>query len=392
MAPGGTPLSRLGQTPMKGTGTVDDLMPDGGSRRTAPRVLALLPSHNEEALLPAAIRSLEAQTVPLERIVVVSDNSSDGTASLAAGWGGRVELFETRGNRHRKAGALNQALATLLPTLEDDDRVFVMDADSTVGPDFLARALAVQAADPSVGAVGGIFLADGAHSLWERMQANEYVRYAREIARDRARVRVLTGTATFVRVGALRAVAQARNSRQLPGTGFYETGALCEDFEMTLALKTLGYRCLSPRECLVRTEVMPTLGTWWRQRTRWQRGALQCLGAYALSRTTRPYICKQAVTAVGILLQALLLLVTGWALETGTLHFQPFWAAVGMVFTAERVISVWKGGRLSRAIAAAVLPELFYDYVLSVVFLCVYAQVALRREGQWGIATIDRAR
>jgi cellulose synthase/poly-beta-1,6-N-acetylglucosamine synthase-like glycosyltransferase len=330
--------------------------------------------------------------VLVDRMVVVSDNSTDGTAAIADGWGGRVCLFETSANRNRKAGALNQALAALLPALEDDDRVLVMDADSTIGPDFLARALAVQAADVTVGAVGGIFLADGERSLWERLQASEYVRYARQIARDGARARVLTGTATLARVGALRAVAQARRARQLPGTGIYETGALCEDFELTLALKTLGYRCLSPRECLVRTEVMPTLGTWWRQRTRWQRGALQGLGAYGLTRTTLPYVVKQGVTAVGILLQGLLLLITGWALGTGTLHFQPFWAAVGLVFVAERLVSVWRGGPLSRTIAAAVLPELLYDYLLSAVFLGVYVQVALRHQGQWGLATIDQAR
>jgi cellulose synthase/poly-beta-1,6-N-acetylglucosamine synthase-like glycosyltransferase len=354
-------------------------------------MVALIPSHNEEGLLPAAIRSIEAQTVPVERIVVVSDNSTDGTAAIAAGWGGKVRLFETRSNSDRKAGALNQALVALLPMLDDEDRVFVMDADSTIEPDFLAQALAVQAADPTVGAVGGIFLACGEHSLWERLQASEYVRYARQIARDGARTRVLTGTATFVRVEALRAVARARCTQQLPGTGIYETAALCEDFELTLALKTLGYRCVSPKECLVHTEVMSTLGTWWRQRTRWQRGALQCLAAYGLSRTTLPYVFKQVVGGVGILMQALLLLVTGWAIWTGTLSFQPFWAAVGLVFVAERLISVWRAGPASRVIAATVLPELVYDYLLSVVFVGVYAQVVLRREGQWGIATIDQA-
>ncbi len=348
-----------------------DLVRQDATPRSAPRILALLPSHNEEALLPAALRSLEAQTVPVERIVVVSDHSTDGTAAIAAGWGGRVGLFETRANRDRKAGALNQALAALLPTLEDEDRVFVLDADSTIGPDFLAH---------------------DAHGLWQRLQASEYVRYAREIARDQARARVLTGTATVVRVGALRAVARARRARQLPGTGIYQTGALCEDFELTLALKTLGNRCLSPQACVVHTEVMPTLGTWWRQRTRWQRGALQCLGAYGRSATTRPYVLRQAVTALGILMQGLLSLVTGWALATGTLHFQPFWAALGLVFVAERLTSVWRAGPTGRAIAAAVVPEMLYDLLLSAVIVGVYAQVVLRREGHWGLATIDRAR
>jgi poly-beta-1,6-N-acetyl-D-glucosamine synthase len=184
---------------------------------TVKRIVALVPSHNEEASLPAALRSLEEQTVSIGQIVVVSDNSTDGTASLAAQWGRTVSLFETRGNRDKKAGALNQALSSLLPTLFDHDFVLVMDADSSISPGFVARALALMEADSTVGAVGGIFLATGAHSLLERLQANEYVRYAREIARDHAKARVLTGTATFARVGALRSVQTARSGHRLPG-------------------------------------------------------------------------------------------------------------------------------------------------------------------------------
>lgn len=357
-----------------------------------PRVTALIPSHNEEVLLPAALRALETQTVAVDRIVVVSDNSTDETAAIAAGWGGRVELFETCGNRDRKAGALNQALSALIPHLADDDWVLVMDADSRVAQGFIARAQAAAGADPRVGAVGGIFLACGERTLLERLQAHEYVRYAREIARDGARAKVLTGTATMSSVRVLKAVAAARAEGRLPGRGIYHSRALCEDFELTLALKSLGHRCVSPKECLVRTEVMPTAGALWRQRTRWQRGALQCLRFYGLSRVTLPYIAKQIEMTAGLLATGLLLLLSGWALRTGTLTFQPVWVALSLVFFVERIVSVWRAGRTGRLITLSVLPDLLYDYLISAVFIYVWAQVALRREGQWGLATIDNGR
>lgn len=356
------------------------------------RVIALIPSHNEEVLLADAVRSLEAQTAGVERIVVVSENSTDRTAAIAAGWGGRVELFETDGNRDRKAGALNQALSVLLPQLADDDWVLVMDADSCVVPGFVARALEAADADLRVGAVGGLFLAYGEGTLLGRLQANEYVRYAREIARDGARAKVLTGTSTMAPVEVLKAVARARAEGRLPGEGVYHPEALCEDFELTLALKRLGYRCVSPKECVVRTEVMPTVGQWWRQRTRWQRGALQCLGCYGLSRVTLPYVLKQAEMAVGVLAVGLLLLITSWSLGAGRLAFQPFWGVLGLVFFAERVVSVWRVGGAGRALAIGLVPDLLYDYLIGAVFVCVWAQVALRREGKWGIATIDNGR
>ena len=43
---------------------------------------------------------------------------------------------------------------------------------------------------------------------------------------------------------------------------------------------------VSPMQCRVITEVMPTWRALWRQRMRWQRGALENIGAYGLTRAT----------------------------------------------------------------------------------------------------------
>ena len=366
------------------------VLPYQGDRwTTMGRVLALIPSHNEELLLPEAIRALEDQTHPIWRIIVLSDNSTDGTVSTAVRWGGRVGLYETVGNRNRKAGALNQALGVFLPLLDDDDWILVMDADSGIVPGFVARAIEA-ASLPSVGAVGGVFLAIGEYGVLERLQALEYVRYAREVGRQRGRAKVLTGTATFVRVSALRAVVAARASGRLPGrTGIYHPGALCEDFELTLALRHLGYTCVSPKECIVRTEVMPSVPSLWRQRTRWQRGALQCIRFYGVTRQTLPYIAQQAGMALGLMGTALLLLITVWSLTIGSLQFQPYWAAAGLIFWAERLLSAWRGGRIGRTLAACMVPDLVYDQFIGLVNVFVWFQVAIGREGQWGLASID---
>jgi cellulose synthase/poly-beta-1,6-N-acetylglucosamine synthase-like glycosyltransferase len=45
-----------------------------------------------------------------------------------------------RTNAHKKAGALNQALDSLLPELRDDDSVLVMDAGSILAPGFVSEA------------------------------------------------------------------------------------------------------------------------------------------------------------------------------------------------------------------------------------------------------------
>ncbi len=61
----------------------------------------------------------------------------------------------------------------------------------------------------------------------------------------------------MIRGYALRAVAEARGPL-IPGTAgqVYDTLALTEDNELTLALKTLGARMTSPPQCRVTTELM----------------------------------------------------------------------------------------------------------------------------------------
>lgn len=345
--------------------------------------------------MPQAIRSLEAQTHAISRIVVVSDNSSDGTAELVRSWGGNVELFETLGNRDKKAGALNQALSRFLPEIEGF--VLVMDADSEVVPEFVTAALA--AFEPSVGAVGGIFLARQADGLLQQLQLNEYTRYAREIARRRARAKVLTGTATILPVSILREVEVARREGRLPGGSggrsvlyreYYNTDALTEDFELTLAISHLGYRCLSPKACVVYTELMPSPAALWKQRIRWQTGGTQCLRMYGVTRVTTPYIARQTFTMVGIVSLLLLVGVTLGSAFAGWLDFQPFWTTVGSVFLAERVVTVWRGGAKARLIALFTLPEFSYDAFISAVFVVSYAKFLIGRTCDWGVETIDK--
>ena len=130
-------------------------------------ITAVLPAHNEQDVLPAALAALQAQTVAPDRILVVSDNSTDATVAVARGLG--AEVVETVGNRHRKAGALNQVLPTVTT-----DVVLVMDADTTIAPTFVEEGLSILAERPEVGAVGGVFRGAESPGLLHRFQRNEF--------------------------------------------------------------------------------------------------------------------------------------------------------------------------------------------------------------------------
>jgi cellulose synthase/poly-beta-1,6-N-acetylglucosamine synthase-like glycosyltransferase len=346
-------------------------------------VTVLVPAHNEEASLGATLESLWSQSVPPARIVVVADNCTDRTVEVARAHG--AEVFESVDNTHKKGGALNQALRWLLPGQGENDVVMVMDADTALDPGFLEIAVQRFTADRALMAVGGLFYGEQGHGLIGQFQRNEYVRYGREIKRRRGRVFVLTGTASLFRPRALRTVAESRGSL-IPGrTGdVYDTAALTEDNELTIALKSLGALMISPLGCTVVTELMPTWRTLWNQRLRWQRGALENVGAYGITPQTMRYWFQQlgigygvfALTSYFLLLLIMLLATDGWV-------WFPFWLGIGSIFMVERVVTVWKGGWKARLLAMTLFPELFFDFFLDIVFVKGVLDISLGRDAAW---------
>lgn len=346
------------------------------------RLRALIPAHNEEETIVQTIASLRGQTQAVQDIVVVADRCDDRTEQLAREAG--VEVMSIAHNRHKKAGALNIALRDVLAQCADDDAVLVVDADSSLGARFVETAVQILAENPRVGAVGGIFYAAHRRNLLEQLQANEYVRYAREIERRGGDARVITGTGALFRACALRQVADERSTGRLPGaSGVYDTLALTEDNELTLALKALGWRCVSPEECIVETDTMPTLSMLWRQRMRWQRGAIQNLRAHGWNRTTAPYALRQSYMGMTVLVWALLGVMTAASVLSGQFHLVPFWTALGGIFWLERVVSVRRAGPRGVALAAPLVVEAGYDFLIMAVYVKSVVDLVLRRRERW---------
>ncbi len=347
-------------------------------------VTVLIPAYNEEDRLPATLESLLGQQAPPERVIVVADNCTDGTVALARAAG--VEVFETVDNVDKKAGALNQALRTLLPGQGDNDLIMIMDADTTLDAGFLRVARGRFTNDRALMAVGGLFYGEDGCGMLGQFQRNEYFRYSRDLSRRPGRVWVLTGTASIFRPVAFRTIAEERG-KSLPGPAgeVYDTRALTEDNELTLALKSLGGLMVSPEQCTVVTEVMPTWRTLWTQRLRWQRGALENLGTYGITLSTLRYWTQQlgigygafAFAAYFSLMQVMIFGPSDWV-------WYPFWLGVGGVFVAERVITVWRGGWRARILALTLFPELAYAMFLNAVYVKGVFDMALGRRALWG--------
>ncbi|MFV5991374.1 glycosyltransferase family 2 protein [Streptomyces sp. NPDC056231] len=345
-------------------------------------VIALIPAHNEADAIADSIQGLYGQILPPWRVIVVADNCTDTTVAIADSLG--AEVFETQGNRHKKAGGLNQALARLLPALHDDDVVLVTDADSALDPGFVA--CGVEHLAKGYGGVGGTFRGGPGGGFVGHLQRNEYARYSRDVKRLGGKCLVLTGTAAMFRVQVLRQISQARLEGRLPAGdgrgGIYDTSVLTEDNELTFAVLHLGYQVLSPEGCTLTTEVMLTWKALWDQRLRWKRGAVENCVQYGLTRITWRYWGRQLLSMVGVLVTAVYLATLAYALASHSFHVNEFWLWVSLVFVIERVVTVRELG-WKRMLLAASMYELLFDFLLQACHAKAYLDSVFRRERAW---------
>ncbi|SEN52149.1 Glycosyltransferase, catalytic subunit of cellulose synthase and poly-beta-1,6-N-acetylglucosamine synthase [Nonomuraea pusilla] len=346
------------------------------------RVTALVPAHDEAGQIAESIASLRAQTRPPDRLVVIADNCTDATAAIARSLG--AEVFETSGNAHKKAGALNQVLDRLLGFLGPFDVVLVLDADSALDPGFVQAGLEWLAGG-RYAAVGGTFTGKDGGGLVGAFQRNEYVRYARDVRRLKGKALVLTGTATMFRALTLQLVVRARNEGRLPGAAHvYDVRVLTEDNELTLAILHLGLRILAPKECTLTTEVMPTWRDLFRQRLRWKRGALENLTDYGWTKVTREYWGRQLLSLVGVIVVFVYLATIVWSFAVaGGLRMHPLWAAITVIFAVERVVTVRARGPAQMLLAGLLVVEMVFDVFLQIVQAKAFWEAAWRRERKW---------
>jgi cellulose synthase/poly-beta-1,6-N-acetylglucosamine synthase-like glycosyltransferase len=362
---------------------------DRDGRRSLPpvdparvKVTVLIPAHNEGNQITETIASLKSQERRPDRVIVIADNCTDTTAALAQLCG--AEVIATRGNRHKKAGALNQILKRLLPYLGLEDAVLVMDADSALDRGFIHNGVKYLATG-RYAAIGGTFTGKPGGGAVGAFQRNEYARYARDVRRLSGKALVLTGTATLFRALTLHEVGAARGSGRLPGGDHvYDVRVLTEDNELTLAILHLDLRILCPRECTLTTEVMATWGDLSRQRLRWKRGALENLMDYGWTSVTRAYWGRQLLSLIGIIVTFTYLATVAYSfIWLGGIRLSPVWTAVTAIFIIERVVTVRSRGLVQMAIAAVLVVEMIFDVFLQMVQAKAFWEAAWRKERKW---------
>ncbi|EJN60001.1 glycosyltransferase [Halogranum rubrum] len=228
-----------------------------------PFVSVLIPAYNESSYIGNCIQSVLASDYPTDRleVIVVDDGSTDDTYTEAASHRNeRVSVF-TRANGGKHA-ALNFGLSCARGEV-----LVGVDADSTLHPTALQRAVARLQSDSRIGAVAGTVVIDNPQGIVGGVQALEYVLGINTLRRAFSYL----GTVMVVPgcLGVFRREA-------LEGVGGYDADTVTEDFDLTVRLIKAGWR-VELTESIVYTEAPFSLGDLLNQRLRWTRGNIQTL-------------------------------------------------------------------------------------------------------------------
>ena len=107
-----------------------------------PRLAILMPAHDEAVLIAATVAAVQPQLQPTDRLIVIADNCSDLTATLARTAGAEV-IERTDTVRRGKGYALDFGIRHL--EAAPPELLVILDADCQLGEDALDRLAACSA-------------------------------------------------------------------------------------------------------------------------------------------------------------------------------------------------------------------------------------------------------
>lgn len=208
--------------------------------------------YNDALTIGPCIESLLKQTRRPDRILIVDDGSTDGTAEV-------IDAYRPRGvhavhlpRNVGKTRALEAALRVI-----DTDLVAITDADSLVHEAYVER-IVPAFHDPRVAAVGGI-LESIPHTWVTAARQVEYVtglHLVRRAEADMDSIFVLVGSATTYRTSILKTMG-------------FEHDTIAEDLDLTFRLHAAGHVLRLEPRAKVFVSDPPTLRDYHKQLDRW---------------------------------------------------------------------------------------------------------------------------
>ena len=148
------------------------------------KISIVIPAHNEEAFLEKTLQSLVEQTLLPENIIIVDDQSSDGTAAIASDFAKKhpfITLVKTNSSEaHLPGSKVINAFHKGLDLLENDfDIICKFDADLIFPKDYLETIQNIFETDPKAGMAGGFcYIQKNGEWVLENLTDKDHIRGA----------------------------------------------------------------------------------------------------------------------------------------------------------------------------------------------------------------------
>jgi rhamnopyranosyl-N-acetylglucosaminyl-diphospho-decaprenol beta-1,3/1,4-galactofuranosyltransferase len=209
------------------------------------RVAALVLTRNRRELLLECLGALERQSAPVDRVVVVDNDSSDGTEETVRGLGLGERLVYRRLDRNMGSAGGYAAGIEVARELEID-WIWVMDDDAEPRDDALERLLAAPAAsDPGTAALASAVVVPGGDvDVLHRGFTGRFLR-ALPAEEYREGNHVALGFSSFT---GLFVSARAARAEDPPRADFF---IWADDVEYTIRLRRHGRIVLVPEAVIV---------------------------------------------------------------------------------------------------------------------------------------------
>jgi len=190
-----------------------------------PTVTVLIAAYNEAAHIERTVRNKLAQDYPADRldVIVVSDESDDGTDAIVTGIGDSRVRLRRQSPRAGKTSGLN-----LIAPLASGEVLVTSDANSFYAPDTV-RELVRPLADPAVGYVTGRMLYRAPDGSPTGEGCSAYMRYENQLRAWETRLGSIVGVDGGVDA-IRRSIWEPMRPDQLP------------DFVAPLTVREKGYR------------------------------------------------------------------------------------------------------------------------------------------------------
>ncbi|MFS4416581.1 glycosyltransferase family 2 protein [Maribacter sp. 2307ULW6-5] len=135
------------------------------------RYYVVIPAHNEAQFIEGTLNSLLEQRLKPSRVVVVNDNSSDGTEQIINTFSAKHDQLQgltiATGAAHMPGSKVVHAFAQGLALLDDQyDFIVKLDADVLLPDDYFERIANAFRNNPKIGVAGGFIYEQDQQGEW----------------------------------------------------------------------------------------------------------------------------------------------------------------------------------------------------------------------------------